>query len=342
MTAIPGAAAAVTGAASGIGRALALELAARGCGSGARRPRRGRPAVGRRRDRQRRQRKVTTHRVDVGEPDADRGLRAGRHRGPSLAQHRHQQCRRGPARPVHRDRPGADGMADQHQFLGRGACDPRLPAASFDAAARRISSTCPRSSASSPRPARPPIARVEIRGARLFGKPAARAGRWRTARCGCRWCIPAASPPTSRAIPAPAAASPTMRAAPNRSTASTRWRKKTPAAAALRIIAGHREEPAAHPDRQRRALHGPAATLPTRDLLGGAGAPAREAQSARRGDVKRDRGSGDAIRVARMRRRCQAPRCPPSSRSSMARNGRHGASRLCAPDELIDAHRPTS
>ena len=31
MTAIPGSAAAVTGAASGIGRALALELAARGC-----------------------------------------------------------------------------------------------------------------------------------------------------------------------------------------------------------------------------------------------------------------------------------------------------------------------
>jgi short-subunit dehydrogenase len=31
MTAIRGAAAAVTGAASGIGRALALELAARGC-----------------------------------------------------------------------------------------------------------------------------------------------------------------------------------------------------------------------------------------------------------------------------------------------------------------------
>jgi short-subunit dehydrogenase len=66
MTAIRGAAAAVTGAASGIGRALAIELAARGCDLAlADRDEAGLQAVaaeitgGR---------KVTTHRVDVGVP----------------------------------------------------------------------------------------------------------------------------------------------------------------------------------------------------------------------------------------------------------------------------------
>ena len=39
---------------------------------------------------------------------------------------------------------------------------------------------------------------------------------------------------------------------------------------------GHREEPAPHPDRQRRPLHGPAATFSSCDLLGADGAPDRE------------------------------------------------------------------
>jgi short-subunit dehydrogenase len=66
MTAIPGAAAAVTGAASGIGRALAIELAARGCDLAlADRDEAGLQTlaaeIG---DKQ----KVSVHRVDVGEP----------------------------------------------------------------------------------------------------------------------------------------------------------------------------------------------------------------------------------------------------------------------------------
>jgi short-subunit dehydrogenase len=73
MTAIRGAAAAVTGAASGIGRALAIELAARGCDLAlADRDEAGLQAVAA--DIAKAQsgtptRKVTLHRVDVGEPD---------------------------------------------------------------------------------------------------------------------------------------------------------------------------------------------------------------------------------------------------------------------------------
>ena len=68
MTAIPGAAAAVTGAASGIGRALALELAARGCDLAlADRDEAGLQAVAAEIAKTG-QRKVSVHRVDVGEP----------------------------------------------------------------------------------------------------------------------------------------------------------------------------------------------------------------------------------------------------------------------------------
>jgi len=68
MTAIRGAAAAVTGAASGIGRALALELAARGCDLAlADRDEAGLATLAAEINRAHSQ-KVTVHRVDVGEP----------------------------------------------------------------------------------------------------------------------------------------------------------------------------------------------------------------------------------------------------------------------------------
>jgi short-subunit dehydrogenase len=68
MTAIHGAAAALTGAASGIGRALALELAARGCDLAlADRDEAGLQQVAAEIARHH-QRKITLHRVDVGEP----------------------------------------------------------------------------------------------------------------------------------------------------------------------------------------------------------------------------------------------------------------------------------
>jgi short-subunit dehydrogenase len=69
MTAIRGAAAAVTGAASGIGRALALELSARGCDLAlADRDDAGLATLAAEIARAY-QRKVTVHRVDVGEPE---------------------------------------------------------------------------------------------------------------------------------------------------------------------------------------------------------------------------------------------------------------------------------
>ena len=68
MTAINGSAAAVTGAASGIGRALALELAARGCDLALADRDEARLAEVAAEINRDGQRKVTTHRVDVGEP----------------------------------------------------------------------------------------------------------------------------------------------------------------------------------------------------------------------------------------------------------------------------------
>ena len=70
-------------------------------------------------------------------------------------------------------------------------------------------------------------------------------------------------------------------------------------AAALRIIAGIEKNAAAHPDRQRRALHGPAAAAAARDLLGAAGAADRE-----------DDEGGEIIRVMSGMRRlvhCRTP-----------------------------------
>src|ERR1700722_2965491 len=68
MTAIRGAAAAVTGAASGIGRALALELAARGCDLAmADRDDAGLATLGGESSRSQQQ-KLSVHRVEFGEP----------------------------------------------------------------------------------------------------------------------------------------------------------------------------------------------------------------------------------------------------------------------------------
>ena len=85
MTAIRGSAAAITGAASGIGRALALELAARGCDLAlADRDEAGLQAVAAEIAKAH-PRHVTVHRVDVGEPGQIDAIRdSGDRRPPAL------------------------------------------------------------------------------------------------------------------------------------------------------------------------------------------------------------------------------------------------------------------
>ena len=181
MTAISGSAAAVTGAASGIGRALALELAARGCDLAlADRDEAGLPR-GRRRDRQRSHaqghdasRRCQRARADPGICEA------------AIAAH--------PALNIVINNAGVALLGhfneiDQAQMEwlininfwgvvhGTRAFLPHLS----QQAARRISSTSPRSSASSLRPARPPIARRNSRCAD-FPKACGMSLRWRTAR----------------------------------------------------------------------------------------------------------------------------------------------------------------
>ena len=183
MTAIYGSAAAVTGAASGIGRALALELAARGCDLAlADRDEAGLQAVAAEIGKTRtgaRSRRIASMSAS---PAQIAGVCAGRHRRASRAQHRHQQCRRRAARPVQRDRPGADGLAVQHQFLGRGARHARLPAASFAAARGAYRQLLLDLRHHRARPARPPIARRNSRCA-AFPKACGMSLRWRAARC---------------------------------------------------------------------------------------------------------------------------------------------------------------
>ena len=95
MTAIRGAAAAVTGAASGIGRALALELAARGCGLAlADRDDAGLATLAAEINRAGSQ-KVTVRRVDVGKPQQIEDFAQAAIADHPRTQHHRQQCRRG-------------------------------------------------------------------------------------------------------------------------------------------------------------------------------------------------------------------------------------------------------
>ena len=170
----------MTGAASGIGRALAIELAARGCDLAlADRDEAGLQAVAAEIAKAR-QRKVTTHRVDVGEPGQIAGIRAAAtaaHPGLNIVINNAGVALLGQFNEI--DQAQMEWLININ-FWGVVHGDPRVPAASVAGSRRRISSTSPRSSASSPRPARRPIARQNSRCA-AFPKACGMSLRWRTA-----------------------------------------------------------------------------------------------------------------------------------------------------------------
>ena len=223
MTAISGSAAAVTGAASGIGRALALELATRGCDLAlADRDEAGLQQVAAEIG------KIPARKVSAAprrcrRARPDPGFCEGRHRGASRPEHRHQQCRRRPARRVRRGRPGADGVADQHQFLGRGARHARLPAASFSATEAHIVNLSSIFGIIAP-PGQTAYcaAKFAVRG---FSESLRHELAMANSPVRLSVVHPGGVSPTSSVTPEPATASPTMRAARNRSSGSMRSRR---------------------------------------------------------------------------------------------------------------------
>ena len=275
MTAISGSAAAVTGAASGIGRALALELAARGCDLAlADRDEAGLQQVAAEIARDGKRKVSDAPRRCRASPARSRSSR-GRDKRPSLAEHRHQQCRRRAARPVQRDRPGADGLAVQHQFLGHGA---RRPARSC-----RIWR------------AQPAAHIVNL--SSIFGIIAPPG---QTAYCAAKFAVRGfseslrhelamANSPVRLSVVHPGGVSTNIARNSRTGSGVTDNARRAAIDRPLRCRGqnhaggggpahhpGHREEPAAHFDRQRRAVHGPAATIPPGNLLGSAGEADRE------------------------------------------------------------------
>ena len=273
MTAIAGTAAAVTGAASGIGRALALELAARGCDlaladrdeAGLRRspPRSPKPS----------QRKVTLHRVDVGVPaqiEAFAQAAIAAHPWLNIVINNAGVALIGIFNEV--DQAQMEWLININFWGVVHGTRAFLPHLSTTA---RGAHRQPLLDLRHHRPARPDrlcAAKFAVRG---FSE-------------GLRHELAMASSPVRLSVVHPGGVRPTSPATP----ASARHHRQCAPRGSDRPLrrggqdhaAGrrpahhhrHREEPAAHPDRQRRPVHGPAAALSPRDVLGGAGEQDRE------------------------------------------------------------------
>ena len=173
MTAIRGAAVAVTGAASGIGRALALELAARGCDLAlADRDEAGLQAVAAEIAKASMPRKVSVHRVDVAEPsqiEAFAQAAVAAHPGLNIVINNAGVALLGQFAEI--DQAQMEWLININ-FWGVVHAHPRVPAAS--GATPRGAYRQPLLDLRHHRPARPDrLCGGEIRGARLFGKPAA-------------------------------------------------------------------------------------------------------------------------------------------------------------------------
>src|SRR4030088_3415204 len=195
MTAIRGAAAAVTGAASGIGRALALEFAARGGDLAvADRDEAGLQTVAAEIAKAHSQ-KVTVHRVDVADPkQIEEFARAAvsAHPGLNIVVNNAGVALLGQFNEI--DQAQMEWLMNIN-FWGvvhatRASC--RICRASV----KPVSSTSRASSASSRRRAKLPTPRRNSRCA-VFRKVCGTNCRWRQARSGFPWCTPAAFPPIS-------------------------------------------------------------------------------------------------------------------------------------------------
>jgi len=161
-----GSAAAVTGAASGIGRALALELAARGCDLAlADIDDTGLESVAKEvKDAQRRCRRS----------ESGRRLCEGRDCRLSWPYRGHQQCGRRFAGTIRGVRSCADGLGDGHQFLGCGLRYARIFAAP-SAAASGAHRQCLERFCNNRACRTICVLRLEVRGAGIFRVPASRA-----------------------------------------------------------------------------------------------------------------------------------------------------------------------
>ena len=205
---------------------------------------------------------------------------------------------------------------------------------------RRISSTSPRSSASSRRPDRPPIAAAKF-AVRGFSE-------------SLRHELQVANSPVRLSVVHPGGVATNI--ARNSRTGSLitdnarraecdrTFRQGGEDDAGGRGAAhhqGHREERAAHPDRQRRALHGPPAAIPSRRPIG-----RRSRARSRRGRTRRgdERACGASV-TARVARRNHAPSF---SLQHEDRTSRDDAARRWARRIRVfahptnDHHRPTS
>ena len=212
MTAISGSAAAVTGAASGIGRALAIETWPRAAAI-SRLPTATRPALrpsppsspssGR---------KVTTHRVDVGEPaqiEAFAQAATAAHPALNILINNAGVALLGQFNEI--DQAQIDWLMNINFWgvvHGTRAFLPHLSSAAGGAYRQHLLDLRHHRAA---RPDR--LLRRRNSRCAAFPRPAPRAAGWPRARSSCRSCIPAASPPTSCATCAPASPSPTMPAA---------------------------------------------------------------------------------------------------------------------------------
>ncbi len=274
MTAIRGAAAAVTGAASGIGRALALELAARGCDLAlADRDEAGLQGVAAE-IANAHSRKITVHRVDVGEPsqiEAFAQAAISAHPGLNIVVNNAGVALLGQFNEI--DQAQMDWLMNINFWGVVHATRAFLPHLARQSEAHIVNLSSIFGIIAPPGQTAYAAAKFAVRG---FSE-------------SLRHELAMAKSPVRLSVVHPGGVATNivrnsrtgvgMTDNTRRAQSIERFDNSRQDHAGRGCAAhyqGHREKSAAHFDRQRRPLHGPAAALSPRHLLGGAGAPDRE------------------------------------------------------------------